>query len=190
MCTRRSKALAFGGQPIPEATVSRFAARIARAAGKARERGAVEFTDTAREVWAKVYPTLSEGHPSLLGAVTARAEAQCLRLAMAFALLDESAQIDLAHLRAAIAVWERAEASARYIFGAALGDSVADEILRALKVAGTAGLTRTGIRDLFKRHRSAERIGAALELLRRRGFAKCDTRPADGGRPSEVWQCV
>ncbi|MCC7081806.1 MAG: DUF3987 domain-containing protein [Burkholderiales bacterium] len=189
-CARRSKVLAFGGQAIPKATVSRFAERIARAVGKARERGAVEFTDAARQTWATVYPTLSEGHPSLLGAVTARAEAQCLRMALVFALMDEAEAIDQPHLFAAIAVWERAEASARYIFGSALGDPVADDILRALRVAGSAGMTRTAIRDLFKRHQSAERIGAALELLRRRGFVKCDTRPADGGRPSEVWQCV
>ena len=44
---------------------------------------------------------------------------------------------------------------------------VADEILRALKVAGSPGLTRTEInKHVFSGHKSAERIGAALELLK------------------------
>jgi hypothetical protein len=190
MCVRRSKRLAFGGQPLAAQVVRKFAERIARAAGKARSLKAVGMTESAREVWQAVYPTLSEGYPGLLGAVTARAEAQCLRLALVFALMDEAEQINGPHLLAALAVWERAEASARHIFGAALGDPIADEILRALRVAGKAGLTRTAIRDLFKRHQTAERIGAALDLLSRRNLARCEIQSAEGGRPSELWRCV
>ena len=39
--------------------------------------------------------------------------------------LDEKAQIDIPHLLAALALWEHAEASARHVFGASLGDPVA-----------------------------------------------------------------
>jgi ATP phosphoribosyltransferase regulatory subunit HisZ len=104
----------------------------------------------------------------LFGAATARAEAQVVRLAMLYALLDEKAQIDMPHLLAALALWEYAEASARHVFGSSLGDPIADEILRAVRAAGQDGMTRTQIRDLFKRNCSAERIGAALDLLARR----------------------
>jgi phage/plasmid primase-like uncharacterized protein len=189
MAVRRSKVLPFGGGRIPEAVLAGLVGRIARAAAKARTLGAVDMTEAAREAWASVYPTLSEGHRGLFGAVTARAEAQCLRLALMYAMFDEAEAIDRPHLRAAIAVWERAEASARFIFGSALGDPVADEILRALRVAGGEGLTRTGIRDLFRRHQAAERIGAALELLARRNLARRETLATEG-RPSEVWRCA
>ncbi len=145
------------------------------------------MTDTARQVWERVYADLSNGHPGLLGAVTARAEAQCLRLALAYAVADQADAIDRQHLIAAISIWERAESSARHVFGAALGDRVADEILRALKAAGTAGVTRTGISDLFKRHESADRIGGALDLLARRGLADRHQGVVAGGRPAEIW---
>lgn len=48
----------------------------------------------------------------MFGAVTGRAEAQCLRLALVLALMDEAREIDLRHLLAALAIWERAEGSA------------------------------------------------------------------------------
>ena len=187
MCARRSKLLPFGGGALTEAVVADLAGRIARAVEHARKLGAVEMTEAARESWSSVYPTLSEGYPGLLGTVTARAEAQCIRLALLYALLDSAEQIDRPHLLAAIAVWERAEGSARYIFGSALGDPVADEILRALRAAGSIGMTRTAIRDLFKRHEKAERIGAALDLLARCRLAVRHDRPAQGGRPAELW---
>jgi nucleotide-binding universal stress UspA family protein len=118
--------------------------------------------------------------------VTSRAEAQCVRLALIYALLDGAANIDRPHIRAALAVWEYAEVCAAHIFGASLGDNVADDILRALQNTGREGMSRTAIRDLFGRHQSADRIGAALALLASRGRAKMETRQS-AGRPTEIW---
>ena len=64
---------------------------------------------------------------------------------------------------------------------------MADEILRALKAAGPAGITRTDISALFKRHESADRIGVALELLSRRSLAQTHHQPGLAGRPAEIW---
>ena len=146
--------------------------------------GRVLMTDAARAKWAAVYGALSAAQPGLLGAVTARAEAQTVRLALLYALLDGGIEIDEPHLRAALAVWEYCEASAAHIFGNALGDPVADEILRALQQAG--GMTRTAIRDFFGRHKSGERVGAALALLMTKGRARVEVRET-GGRPVETW---
>jgi hypothetical protein len=88
-----------------------------------------------------------------------------------------------------LAIWEFCEASAARIFGQSLGDPVADEILRALQQVGTDGMTRTAIRDLFGRHRTADRIGAALALLMTNGHARTEERMTSG-RPSEVWFAV
>jgi len=187
MCVRRSNRLPFGGGALQEEVVSDLTQRIAQAATKARTLEMVGMTKSARKTWENVYGELSEGHGGLFGAVTARAEAQCLRLALAFALADSRDVLDRQHLLAAIAVWNRAEASARHIFGSALGNPVADDILRALRAKGDAGMTRTEIRDLFKRHESAERIGAALELLERRNLAERSEQAAQGGRPAELW---
>ena len=73
------------------------------------------------------------------------------RIALIYTLLDGQTEIGVPHLRAALAVWEYCEASAAFIFGDSLGDAVADDILRALQRAGSAGLTRTAIRDLLGR---------------------------------------
>jgi hypothetical protein len=77
----------------------------------------------------------------LLGSVIARAEAQVTRLALIYALLDRRDQIEVVHLKAALAVWEYCEASATRIFGKMVGDPVADEILRARQQAGAHGLS-------------------------------------------------
>jgi hypothetical protein len=186
MCVKRSKLLPFGGGPLAQDIVQSLRQRISLAIERAKGLRAVSMTDAARQTWERAYPVLSNGHPGLLGAVTARAEAQCLRLALAYAVADQADEIDRHHLVAAIALWDRAESSARHIFGSALGDRVADEILRSLR-ANPAGVTRTDISALFKRHESADRIGIALDLLARLGLAECSQQPGQGGRPAEVW---
>ena len=187
MCVKRSKALPFGGGMLDADLLAEVGSRLTMAAVQARTRSAVGMTASARDIWASVYPTISEGMPGLFGAVTARSEAQCIRLALIYALLDGAGAIDDPHLLAALAVWERASTSARFIFGSALGDAVADEILRALRVAGARGMTRTEISHLFRRHKSAEQIGAALDLLTKRSLVCVDRQPTDG-RTSEIWR--
>ncbi|MDQ3776260.1 MAG: hypothetical protein M3461_18835 [Pseudomonadota bacterium] len=108
---------------------------------------------------------------------------------MLYALRDEKGQIDTPHLLAALALWEYAEASARHVFGASLGEPVADEILRAVQDAGQEGMTRTQISGLFKRNCSAVRIGAAFDLLARRKLVGRRAQET-GGRPSEVWKSL
>jgi hypothetical protein len=181
---KRSKVLPFGGA-LGEEAICDLGRRTAAAIEAARNISRVMMTSVAKEDWRKVYPVLSEGEPGLLGAIIGRAEAQVIRLALIYALFDRCAEIDFGHLQAAIAVWEFCESSVRYIFGDALGDPIADEILRQLRAAKD-GLTRTQVRDLFGRHRTADRIGLALSTLERSGRAKMVQRDS-GGRPIEVW---
>jgi hypothetical protein len=183
LMVRRSKELPFGGEwKTPGALVRRLDAAVRFA----RTPRVVTWGASARDQWAEVYGPLSEGKPGLFGAVTGRAEAQTLRLATIYAAMNESASIEREHLEAALAVWDYAEESARYIFGDATGDPVADAILQALRNAGDSGLTRTEIRDLFKRHQGADRINAALGELLRLGRVRRETEQT-GGRPTERW---
>jgi hypothetical protein len=181
---RRSKELPFGGN-LTDSEISDLGERLKCAIDKARPVGRVTMTDKACAKWAAVYSALSAAKPGLLGAVIGRGEAQTVRLALIYALLDGSDQIDLPHLEAALAVWGYCELSAVHIFGSAIGDPIADEILRAL--AGSSdGLTRTAINDLFGRHQSRDRIGIALQLLLEKGRARLETRETNG-RSAEVW---
>ncbi len=186
---KRSKLLPFGGEPIERGVLEALGQRIDAAVEYARHLFVIDMSDAARAIWSGVYAELSQGRPGLLGAVTARSEAQALRLALIYALADRSAQIDAPHLLAALAILQYVQASAHYIFGDSLGDPVADELLTALRRRGDGGMTRTDIRDLFGKNQRAERLNAALELLSSRGLArKSDVRT--GGRPSEVWRAT
>jgi hypothetical protein len=184
-CVRRANVLPFGGK-LDEETICKLGMGLRAAIKAARNITRVRMAQGARRAWREVYPALSEGEPGLLGAIIGRAEAQVIRLALNYALLDRCAEIDDAHLKAGLAVWEYCEISARWIFGDALGDPVADEILRALRKAGADGMTRTEIRDHFGRNQSADRIGLALATLGRLCKAKSVTRET-AGRPAEAW---
>lgn len=182
---RRSKVLPEGGR-LHAVDLEPLVRRLAGAVAFAKDAGELRRDEQARTEWRMVYPALSEGKPGLFGAVTARAEAQTMRLAASYALLDQSTMIGAVHLRAALAVWQYAEDSARFIFGDATGDPVADE-LRATLQRSPEGLTRTEIRDLFGRHQHAGAIERALAALRSRG--QVTMTPEDtGGRPTERWR--
>ncbi len=56
----------------------------------------------------------------VVGAVTGRGEAQVIRMALIFAMLDLSDHIRVEHLKAARALWQYCEDSARIIFGGVL----------------------------------------------------------------------
>jgi len=187
VCARRSKALPDGGR-VPEDDLRGLAKLIAATADYARNAGVLQRDPHARELWHSVYGRLSEGRPGLLGAITGRAEAQVMRLAVIYALLDGCREVRVEHLRAALAVWDYSERSAAFIFGATVGDPVADEILAALLQAPD-GLTRTAIRDLFKRHQAVERIDLALAALAEAKLAvRRDIKT--GGRTAEAWFAV
>ena len=184
VCVRRSKLLPEGGC-LPDSDLAPVARQIEQALASARRIQAVRRDDEAAVLWRTVYGELSEGRPGLLGAVISRAEAQTMRLAMLYALLDGSSSIGASHLQAALAVWEYCEASARCIFGSALGDAVADKILRALR-STPEGLRRTELSDLFGRNKNQASIDGALSRLATVGLAKC-VREESGGRPGERW---
>jgi hypothetical protein len=184
---RRSKSLPFGGN-LPEEELQELAAETADAVRKARGVRRVEMSGAARRLWVEVYDELSEGRPGMVGAILARGEAHVVRLALIYALTDGADQITVGHLKAALAVWRYAERSAMFVFGDAVGDPVADDILRELRQRED-GMTRTEIRQLLGGSYQADRIQAALDLLRRHSLAFM-TSEETGGRPAERWQAA
>ena len=144
-CVHRSKMLPFGGDALDVAELgTRTRAAIETARGVER----VTMTAAAMELWCGLSAAVA-GVPGLLGSLTARAEAQTIRLALIYALLDGAGEIDRVHLEAGLAVWAFCEASTRFIFGDVIGDTTADAILRALRSAGATGMTRTEMYTLF-----------------------------------------
>ena len=184
VCAQRSKILSRGGRAIDWSAIeARLIVILMGAPG-----GEIGRTEAAWKLWDEVYPELSADRPGMLGAILGRAEAQVLRLALIYALLDKSAFIDAPHMMAALACWEYAEASARFIFGEALGDPVADEILRAVRER-PEGMTRTELMHHFGRHLGSEQIGRALSVLSRGNFVTSSTEKT-AGRPVERWRAT
>jgi hypothetical protein len=182
-CVRRSKCLPEGGQIVD---LVPFIGRLSETILFAKSVEEIRRDSEATEIWKNVYPTLSDGKPGLAGALIARGEAQTMRLACVYALLDKSNVVQAKHLMAALALWEYCERSVRFIFGDSLGDDVADEILSELR-RRPEGMTRTDINNLFLRHQSAARIARALATLERFGLAECRPAKDTGGRPAERW---
>jgi hypothetical protein len=185
VCVRRSKELPFGGDSINIGDIPfrlREATDFARKTGNTR----IHFDREARVLWQQVYHDLSEGKPGLFGAIIGRAEGQAVRLALIYALLDCAREIRIEHLRAALAVWNYCEASARYIWGDALGDPVADEVLRALRVSPD-GCSRWDLSNLFSRHKPAEDLDRALAILVERGLIRFAREETSGRTVTRYW---
>jgi hypothetical protein len=188
VATRRTRLLPHGGDldAITRALAPHLP-RLSDALTWAKTPRRVAHARDAYALWEQEYERLSTGHPGLFGAVTARAEAQVTRLALVYAILDRSQDITAAHLRAALALWQFCEDSARAIFGDRLGDPIADGILDALR-ATPDGMTRTELYEHFAHNVSSAKIGAALAALMAADLAYM-VKEATGekGRPTERW---
>jgi hypothetical protein len=186
ICTHRARFLPRGGGAP---ALAPLAWKFHEAVEIAEKLTRFEFDDAAGAVWDAIYRPLSTRPPGLLGSVTGRAESQVLRLSVLYAALDALPVIGVSHLLAALAVWDFADRSCRFVFGVSTGDDVADVIEEALLEVYPGYLTRTDIRDKFGRHAPAGRIPKALASLQRMGRAqKSDL--ATGGRPVECWTAI
>jgi hypothetical protein len=183
-CAKRHNILPDGGA-LDWNNYPEIVEKLSAALAFARRVCEMKRDSGARDLWHKVYEKLSEGKPGLLGSVISRGEAQVLRLSMLYALLEQSALIRSEDLAAALAVWTYAEASCRYIFGDALGDTVADEILRALRRA-PGGLTRSDIHARSGNNRQGAEISRALGVLVEHRLAHKVPEPTEG-RSAERW---
>jgi len=95
-------------------------------------------------------------------------------------LLDCVKEVGIEHLRAALEVWRYCYDSARFTWGAALGDPSADSILSALR-EHRDGLTRWEISNHFGRNKPAAEIDRAINTLAERGLIR-SVREETGGR--------
>lgn len=174
-CVKRSQLLPHGGERVEYGNiVGRLQAAVhcARSLEKPLRRD-----PAANDRWALAYRALAREQAGLYGGVTSRAEAQCLRLSLLYALLDADPVVRVAHLEAALALWQYCADSARYIFGTSTGNSKADKVLDALR-ANPAGLTLGQIHGLFNRNMDAERLHMILDQLR--AMELLDSRNLEG----------
>jgi hypothetical protein len=191
-CVRRARLLPHGGNfqaneraLLGQATLSALTTARTRSPQ-------LLMTEEARERWTTEYPTLSKSGDKLTDHMTARGEAQVTRLALIYTLLDQSTAVEIGHLEAALALWRFCQASTRYVFGEMTGDTTGDVILRALRTAGSNGMARTDIINLFGRNLPAAKIDATLGRLQAAGKVVSRLAPlqAGAGRPRQMWYAV
>ena len=189
VCVQRSKEIPDEG-PLPTEVLVRLSQATQEAIVFARSVGRMERTAEAAAMWRTIYSKLSAKPPGLLGATTARAEAQVVRLSLLYALLDRATEIGAEHLTAALALWRYCADSTYHIFEPVVSkhDHTA-VVLRNLMRAGAAGMTMREIHELFSRNLGADEIRSILAGLEKGGIARCETRRvmAGAGRPREIW---
>lgn len=188
----RARLLPHGGDPDPRALAD-IVDRLRWNVERARTVGRIAWTPAAAAAWIDAYHQLenpTDTAPRLL-AVLGRGSPTVRRLALLLALADGTGDIDVPHLRAALALWGYAAASWRYLLGgAATRSKMAEKLLAALQTAGGAGLTRSAIREAVGTNSlPAEAIDHALAELAATGVAVQEKEPT-GGRPVERWRHV
>jgi hypothetical protein len=181
LCVKRSQLLPEGGEfdCIDFAPLSRHLTAIVETA---RRSGPMHRDPSLRDQWAEFYRRCAARGAGMFDAATSRAEPQAMRLACIYARLDQCSTVRKTHLDAGLALWTYSEDSARFIFGDKLGDPTADQIFAALQNAGSQGLARAEINNLFQRHKPEAEIRRALDVLLGLGSIRFE-KEETGGRP-------
>jgi hypothetical protein len=161
ICARRSKLVALPSR-MPMESIAPIQNQLWRLVAKAQQCGLVTMCAEAREQWTTIYPELSREHSGLAGSIINRAEAQTLRLALIYALLDGQNVIREHHLDSALALWRYAQDSALYIFGDRAADPLEEKILEALK---QGPLTATELSACLNRHVPKDRLQPLLQQM-------------------------
>lgn len=186
---RRSKKLPEGGY-FHETDVAPFVRRLREAAGFARTVGEMKRDVGATALWREIYNDLDdEEAEGQVAAILSRAEAQIMRLACIYALLDRSAVVSRVHLEAAKAVWDYCDASARFIFGGNVVSQKAQKLLNWLHEFGEAGLDKTQMYAKFGKHIKRDELDALLKELNDAELGYPEILPT-GGRNEEHWYAV
>jgi hypothetical protein len=147
----------------------------------ARNRGEIKLSEEARRYWHEIYLDLTKDLPGRWGEVTSRSEAQVLRLALIYCLLDGGECIQVSHLQAAEALWNYCSESARWAFVEFQFSRNAQKLLAALE-SGPLALAQIS-KDVFRGNLEQARIEAALHEIKDRTII---VRHATRGRDATV----
>lgn len=147
---------------------------IAHAAGQMR------LTAAAGDLWDAEYDRLTEDRPGIAGAITARAEAQVVRLSMIYALFDGRKHVDAVHVQAALALWRYAQASAEFIFNEDAVGSKLDAKINEVISAMPAGLSLTDLHNATGKNHKADDLRRSIQRLVDAGLVRSESIKTEG----------
>lgn len=182
ICARRSKLVAMPPR-MPETELAPIQREIWRLVAQAQKRGAMTMTANALEKWEGIYPEISKEHTGLAGSIINRGEAQTMRLALVYALMDGQNCIDEPHLNSALAMWGYAQDSALYIFGERAADPLEEKLLEILK---QGPLSATDLSAAFSRNIPKERLQPLLQQLEAQQRISIRKERSGKGRPIQI----
>jgi hypothetical protein len=181
---RRQKLVPFP-KAVDETAFGEFAQRFIKALRFAQQMGEVKLSKEVIQIWPGVYEKLQEELPGIAGVLNNRSETHVIRIALIYALLDQSEFIQTKHLEAALALWEYCRQSVFYIFGGGEIDNYASRILSALK---HKPLSQTEISKLFSGHLSSDRLRQTLSDLEGTNRIERETVKIPGNRTKTIWK--
>jgi hypothetical protein len=187
-------------QPTPAADIERLAGMVAEAvrfaigdnptANNSKE---IRMSHEAITLWCAEYPMLTAEQPGIAGALLVRVEIYCRMFAMIFALLDRSAIIEPAHIRAALAWVNYWKASVGYIFQTLSAKAEAERLNDASAevlefIRANPRCPRTAITSAFRHKLTGPQITAALNhllnaappLIYQQQLPRADGKPGKG----------
>ena len=182
VCVRRSKMLPTTPQ-FDDAILQPVAEQLRNAVAFSGTPTELTRSVAAEDIWQKHYSRLSRERFGVGGALLSRAEAQVMRLAMLYSLLEQSARIEDRHLLAALELWRYVEDSVAHVFGNQTGHGTADSLHDALKNVPD-GMTRTELHAHFSNHMSKLQIDEGLRILLEAGIIEGRKEHRKSGRPA------
>ncbi len=185
VCARRSKLVAWP-EPMDAERLQQFQYELSEIIASHKDADNIIPDGEVRRAWQDCYyEQLTQERPGQAGCLVNRAEAQVMRLALIYALLDKSQTIRIEHLEAAHVLWQYCEDSAMYIFDGRQTDSVGQKIVDALQ---DGPLTGTDLFKLFSNNISRDRLKMALTELEAAGKIGVEQEQTGGrGRPRSTY---
>ncbi|MDP2848471.1 MAG: hypothetical protein Q8O35_09785 [Humidesulfovibrio sp.] len=162
---------------MPEAELTALRVELLALLNVGKSVGRIIMDPAARDLWGEVYAELTQDHHGLAGCVVNRGEAQVIRLAMLYALLDKQQVIGERRLISALAFWKYCHESAMVIFGQREANPVAAKVLKALQ--GGAQLL-TDLHRAMGNNVLTHRLKATLEELNQSGRVQCSKEHTPG----------
>ena len=179
----------------PDTDIERVAVKLCDAvkfaSGMLNNKLEVTLSPEAIKFWCEHYQELTKEQEGIIGALLVRTEIYCRMFAMIFALLDKSAVIEPAHIKAALAWINYWKASVGYIFQTLAAKAETDKLNDSAKdvlefISKNPGCSRTDLTKFFK-HKNIELTNAlnyltnaAPPLIRQEAKPRADGKPGKG----------
>jgi len=151
---------------------------LKRSLNKFYKKTDILFSKEAIEVWDRMYHELSSTGEVLVDAVNSRDESYLRRIAMIYAIADDSITIKTKHLESALAFIEYAKASTNYIFGGSVLSKKEQKLFDAIK-NNSDGYSRTQAFKLFNNHVKADELNKLLSKLEDMNLISSQTNKDD-----------